>query len=151
MASFYRWSPIGRSLLLLIIAAVLLSACATGGTAVQVSPTRAAAFQTSVKTTDGQFVIQLSVTPNRLGLNVFTVEVQNTQSGKPMPNLQVRLTTTMLDMNMGTDLIDLLPDGQGQYRAQGTLSMGGHWEIRLLLRTPDTTLHQASVKLDTSA
>jgi copper transport protein len=96
-------------------------------------------------------VIQFSVTPNRLGLNVFTVGVEDARSGNPAPSLQVQLTTTMLDMDMGTDQVDLLPDGHGQYSAQGTLSMGGHWEIRLLLRTPDTTLHQASAKLDTSA
>ena len=151
MTSIHRLSMIGGSLLLLIAAVVLLVACATGGTGVQASPTSAAAFHTSLKTTDGQFVIQFSVTPNRLGLNVFTVEVADARSGKPVSGLQVQLATTMLDMDMGTDQVNLLPDGHGQYSAQGTLSMGGHWEIRLLLRTSDTTLHRASVMFDTSA
>ena len=80
-------------------------------------------------------MIQFSVTPNRLGLNVFTAGVEDAQSGKPAPGLHVQLTTTMLDMAMGSDQVDLLSNGPGQYSAQGTLSMGGHWEISLLLLT----------------
>jgi nitrogen fixation protein FixH len=63
--------------------------------------------------------------------------------------MQAQLSTTMLDMDMGTDQVDLQPNGHGQYSAQGTLSMAGHWEIRVLLRTPDTALHVASVEINT--
>ena len=143
----HRLSTIGGSLLL-IGTVVMLAACGTASSATA-PPTAAAAFHTTLKTTDGQFVVQLSVTPNRLGLNVFTVEVEDASSGKPAPKMQTQLSTTMLDMDMGTDLVDLQPNGHGQYSAQGTLSMGGHWEIRILLRTSDATLHEASVILDT--
>jgi copper transport protein len=151
MASIHRLSMIGGSLLFLVGAVALFAACATGGTGTQASPTRTPAFHASLKTTDGQFVIQFSVTPDRLGLNVFTVGVKDARSGKPAPSLQVQLATTMLDMNMGTDQVNLLPDGHGQYSAQGALSMSGHWQMRLLLRTPDATLHRASVELNTLA
>ena len=150
MTSIHRLSTIGGIVLLLIGAVALLAACDTGG-ATQKPQTGAAAFHTTLKTTDGQFVIQFSVTPNRLGLNIFTVGVEDASSGKPAPSLQVRLATTMLDMDMGTDQVDLQPDGHGQYSAQGTLSMVGHWYIRILLRTPDAMLHQASLKLATSS
>ncbi len=89
------------------------------------------------------------MTPNRLGLNEFTVGVEDAASGKPAPSIQAQLSTTMLDMDMGTDQIGLQPNGHDQYSAQGTLSMAGHWEIRILLRTPDATLHEASVQIDT--
>jgi len=134
--------------LLLIVTVVLLAACSSAGNTPS-QPTETAAFHTILKTTDGQFVVQFSVTPNRLGLNVFTVGVKDASSGKPAPKMQTQLSTTMLDMDMGTDQVDLQPNGHGQYSAQGTLSMGGHWEIRILLRTPDATLHEASVTLDT--
>ena len=55
----------------------------------------------------------------------------------------------MLDMEMGTDQVDLQPHGHRQYSAQGMLSMAGRWQIRILLRTPDATLHEASLELDT--
>jgi copper transport protein len=143
----HRLSTLMGSLLLISIV-VLLAACSTTGS-VPSTPTVTAAFHSTLKTTDGQFVIQLSVTPNRLGLNNFIVGVENATNGKPAPAMQAQLSTTMLDMDMGTDEIGLQPNGHGQYSTQGTLSMAGHWEIRILLHTPDATLHEASVEIDT--
>jgi copper transport protein len=151
MTMLLRLAQIVGKLLLLIGAVVLLAACDTGGSAQTPTATVAkAGFHSTLKTTDGQFVIQFSVTPNRLGLNTFTVGVQNASSEKPVPGLQVQLTTTMLDMNMGTDQVNLSADGQGHYSAQGTLSMSGHWEIGILLRTQGASVHEASVELTTA-
>jgi len=136
--------------LLLISTVVLLAACSTTGSTPS-TPSETAAFHSTLKTSDGQFVIQFSITPNRLGLNDFTVGVEDATSGKPAPTMQAQLSTTMLDMDMGTDEIGLQPNGHGQYSTQGTLSMAGHWEIRILLHTPDATLHEASVEIDTQA
>jgi nitrogen fixation protein FixH len=142
---------LARSLLLLIGAVTLLTACATGSsTSGSSAPTAAAAFHSTLKTTDGQFRVQFSVTPNRPGLNLFTVGVEDASSGKPASAMQVQLSTTMLDMDMGTDQVNLQSNGQGQYSAQGTLSMSGHWEMRIVLRTSNTTLHVASVELNTA-
>ena len=55
----------------------------------------------------------------------------------------------MLDMEMGTDQVDLQPHGHRQYSTQGMLSMAGRWQIRILLRTSNATLHEASLELDT--
>jgi copper transport protein len=52
---------------------------------------------------------------------------------------------------MGTDTITLHPDGKGHFSANGDLSMGGKWQIRVQLRTPDGTLHEATVTLLTSS
>ncbi len=149
MAIIHHLSKIGGVALLLICAGMLLAACNSGGNTQ--TPTASAGFHDTLKTTDGQFMIQFGVTPNRLGLNVFTVGVEDVSSGKSLPGLQVQLATTMLDMDMGTDRVILQSKGNGQYSAQGTLAMEGHWEIRILLRTPNSTLHQASVEFDTSS
>lgn len=149
MTSIHRLSMIVRSILL-VGAVVFLAACGAGG-GTQTPPTGAAGFHATLKTTDGQFEIQFSVTPNQLGLNVFTVGLEEARSGKPAPGMQVQLSTTMLDMDMGTDEVKLLPDGHGQYSVQEMLSMSGHWEIRILLRPPDAILHQTSVKLTTGS
>jgi copper transport protein len=53
-------------------------------------------------------------------------------------------------VEMGTDTINLLPDGKGHFSANGDFSMGGKWQIRVQLRTPDDTLHEATVTLLTS-
>ena len=72
-------------------------------------------------------------------------------SGKAATSVQVRLSTTMLDMDMGTNTVALQPNGPGSYRTQGELSMSGHWQIRILVRTADDVLHEATIKLDTAA
>ena len=116
MTLIHRLSTILGSLLL-IGTVVLLAACTSTTGSTPSPPTATAAFHTTLKTTDGQFVVQFSVTPNRLGLNVFTVGVEDAGSGKPAPTMQTQLSTTMLDMDMGTDQVDLQPNGQGQYSA----------------------------------
>lgn len=102
-------------------------------------------FNTTVKTVDSKFTVMLNVTPDRFGPNVFTVSVVDNATGKPATNIGVALYTTELDMDMGTDNVNLLPDGQGHFSATGDLSMGGHWQIRIQIRTPDATLHEAKV------
>jgi len=93
------------------------------------------------------FLIQLSITPNQLGTNNFTIVVKNADGSNPTSPLHVRLHSTMLDMNMGTNTFDLQQNGKGQYSAQDFLDMGGNWEIGIDLQTPDQTLHMASIHL----
>jgi len=38
------------------------------------------------------------------------------------------------------------PDGKGHFSASGDLSMGGRWQLRIQIRTPDNTLHEAKVQ-----
>ncbi len=102
-------------------------------------------FNTSLQTTDGKFTATLNINPNRFGTNVFTVSVVDNSTHASTTNVGVALYTTMLDMDMGTDNINLLPDGKGHFTASGDLSMGGHWAIRIQIRTPDNTLHEAKV------
>jgi hypothetical protein len=108
-------------------------------------------FATTVKTTDGEFAVKLNVTPNQSGTNVFTVTVLDPSTSKAVTEGGVSLTTSMPNMvNMGTDTINLLPDGKGHFSATGDFSMGGKWQIRVQLHTPDGTLHEATVTLVTS-
>ena len=106
-------------------------------------------YTTTAPTKDGKFKVTLSVNPNRFGTNVFTVSAVDTATGKPATNIGVSLYTTMLDMDMGTDTVNLLPDGKGHFSGTGDLAMPGNWEIRIQIRTPDATLHETSVKFVT--
>ncbi len=105
-------------------------------------------FTTTVKTTDNQYTIQLKISPNRFGPNTFTVKVLD-KNGKPDTNVGVSLYTTMLDMDMGTQTVNLQPDNQGGFNANGFLDMNGDWEIRVQVRSPDFKLHEVKVKLVT--
>ncbi len=105
-------------------------------------------FVTTVKTTDNKYTIKLNVSPNRFGTNVFTVTVLDSK-GAVDSNVGVSIYTTMLDMDMGTDTVNLQPDGKGNFSSEGDLSMSGHYEVRIQIRTPDNTLHEAKVNMFT--
>jgi len=78
---------------------------------------------------------------------LFTVSVIDNRTGKATTQVGVSLYTTHLDMDMGTDSVNLQPDKKGHFSAIGDLVMGGHWQIRIQIRTPDNTLHEATVKV----
>ncbi|HVU68653.1 MAG TPA: copper resistance protein CopC [Ktedonobacteraceae bacterium] len=108
-----------------------------------------APFNGSAKTSDGKYNVTLNVNPNRFGTNVFTVHVTDAQSGQQLGANQagVVIYTTMLDMAMGTDSVNLQPDGKGGFSGSGDLSMGGDWDIQVQIRTLDNTLHKTDFKI----
>ena len=106
-------------------------------------------FTTTALTKDDKFSVTLEVNPNRFGTNVFTVSVTDHATGKPVTNIGVVLYTTHLDMDMGTDSVDLQPDGKGHFSARGDLAMAGHWQIRVQIRTTENTLDEAIFTLVT--
>jgi uncharacterized membrane protein len=153
LTTILRWEPIlGIGVLictgLLNVFAGTLLPPAANPAQPQSPTTPAKAFTTTVKTSDNKFTVTLSISPNHFGPNVFTVSVLDS-NGKPDTNIGVSLYTTMLDMDMGTDTVNLQPDGKGHFSASGDLSMGGNWQVRIQIRTPDNTLHEAKVKFFT--
>ena len=125
--------------LLSFLLMVLCTACgSTQSTAT--SPT-SSAFQATVQTTDKAFTMQVTISPNTLGNNTFTVKFLSPQQ-VPSQNMQVNLQTTMLDMAMGTDSVALQANSEGTYSGQGTLTMRGTWQIQVVIHTPDHTLHE---------
>jgi hypothetical protein len=121
------------------------------GTLPPITAGHAHPFATTVKTTDGNFTVKLTVTPNQSGTNVFTVTVLDTSTSTSVTDGGVTLYATMPSMvEMGTDTFNLHPDGRGHFSATGDFSMGGKWQIRVQLHPPDGTLHEATVTLVTS-
>jgi P-type Cu+ transporter len=103
-------------------------------------------FVATEQTSDGESTTTLSITPDRFGPNVFTVTVRD-QQGAPTKLQSVALSTTMLDMDMGTDTIELSPDNHGHFSGTGSLSMTGDWQIRVLIHTSDGKIHVATFSL----
>lgn len=109
-------------------------------------------FHGTAKTSDGKYSVALTITPNRFGTNVFTVQVTDVQTGKQLGANEAGVTAylTMLDMDMGTDSTELQADGKGNFSGSGDLTMGGNWGIKIQVRTLDNTLHEANFKIYTS-
>lgn len=154
LSTVLRWEPALGVLVLLCTGLLAVFSGTLQPTLLsQPSPSPGASskpFATTVKTTDQQFQVMIKVDPNHFGTNTFTATVTDHQ-GRPMPtsSIGVSLYTTMLDMDMGTDVVNLQPDGKGHFSARGDLSMGGNWQVRIEIRTLDATLHEATVKFFT--
>jgi len=153
LSNVLRWEPVLGVGILICVGLMNVFAGTLSPIAVaqqqQQTGTKPQPYTTTAPTKDGKFRVTLSVNPNRFGTNVFTVSAIDTATGKPATNIGVSLYTTMLDMDMGTDTVNLLPDGKGHYSGSGDLAMPGNWEIRIQIHTPDATLHEASVKIVT--
>jgi hypothetical protein len=138
------------SLLLLAPLALLFAAC--GDTSSSSStPTAQPKLQRTFDTSDGKLHLQLTISPDQPGNNTFTVMVSDAKTGKAVSDAHVQLFTTMLDMAMGTDSADLQSSGNGQYTTQGQLSMSGDWQIGVQVRTSDSQVHKAQVKISTTS
>ncbi len=149
LMSVLRWeSLLGVAIILCSGMLTVFAGTLSPATAQTQPTTQSKPFHTTVLTTDHTFTVEFDVSPNRFGTNLFMVSVLDSK-GIPDTHVAVSLTTTMLDMDMGTNRITLQPDGKGHLSAQGVLSMGGNWQIRILIRTPDGTLHIATVKFFT--
>lgn len=153
LTTILRWEPlVGVAVVVCVglmnVFAGTLSPIATAQQPQQ--PTTAStAYNTTLQTTDHAYAIKLTINPNRFGPNIFTVTVIDNKTGKPTTNVGVTVYTTNLDMDMGTDSVNLQPNSKGQFSASGDLAMSGNWSIRVQIRTPDHTLHEASVKITT--
>jgi hypothetical protein len=80
-----------------------------------------------VKTANSIFTVTLNVDPKRLGPNVFTATVIDNSIKTPTTNVGVSLYVTMLDMDIGTDTLNLQPDGKGHCSATAYLGMQGNY------------------------
>ena len=156
LTSVLRWEPLlGVAVLvctgLMNVLAGTLQPAAASQPAQQPVPTQQIKpFVATVKTSDNMFTAKLTVSPNRFGPNVFTVTVLDSK-GAVDTNVGVSVYTTMLDMDMGTDAVNLQPDGKGNFSANGDLSMSGNWSLRIQIRAPDNKLHEGTVKMVTPA
>ncbi|MGH2347181.1 MAG: FixH family protein, partial [Chloroflexota bacterium] len=79
--------------------------------------------------------ILLNTAPATFGENRFLVTVVDGK-GKPVSGAKVTLSTTMLDMPMGTQQLTAQALGAGRYQASGLLSMPGNWRITATVLSP---------------
>jgi copper transport protein len=96
--------------------------------------------------------VELTVNPGHFGTNTFTVVVTNPDHS-PASNGTVFLTTTLVEMDMGTNTINLQPGKKpGTYTGPGELPMAGHWSTVVVIRTQQdpSKLHRATFTIGVS-
>ncbi len=125
--------------------AILLCVALLGAFAGTLAPVAPAAATT--KTDSGPFLgtqsahgytVTLKVSPDTFGTNTFTVTIADSQ-GHPVQGAAVLAEITMLDMDMGTDALQLQAQtaSGGTFSGQGELTMAGHWQVRLRILPPN--------------
>lgn len=153
LLSLLRWEPVLGVAILVTAALTNVFAGTLSVVPTQTTPQKTGGptppYVSTVHTTDSKFAARLEVNPNRFGTNVFTVTVTDISTGQTDSKVSVTISTTMLDMDMGTDIISLVPDGKGNFSGSGDLSMAGNWQIAIQIRTADHTLHEATANIVT--
>jgi copper transport protein len=155
LSTILRWEPaIGVAVLLctglLAVFSGTLLPVETSQPASQPQRAPSKPLNTTVGTTDQQFQVTIKINPNHFGTNVFLATVLDSKGNAvPTSQIGVSLYTTMLDMDMGTNAINLQPDGKGHFSGSGDLDMPGNWQLRIEIRTLDATLHEATLKFFT--
>lgn len=106
--------------------------------------------QTLIAKVDG-ISVTLHLDPGTFGSNTFTVTAAN-PDGTPVVNGTIFLLTTMVEMDMGQNEIDLHASSKpGIYAGQGDLPMAGHWKIETVIRTNEDPTHLHRVTFTVSA
>ncbi len=152
LTTILRWEPLAGIAIVACVGLMnVFAGTLTPITTQQQQPATNAssAYNTTVQTADHAYTVKLNINPNRFGSNLFTVTVIATSTGQPTTNVGVVVYTQMLDMDMGTDNVTLLPDGKGHFSATAVLSMSGNWAVRVQIRSPDHIFHEASIKIFT--
>ncbi|WMT41469.1 CopD family protein [Paenibacillus sp. D2_2] len=132
-----RTRPLGRSVWyeFCLGAVVLVLAAILGNLPSASSAPGPAALQA---TTEGGYQITLNVSPNHLGENHFSLNVQDSDGAKLNNIEQVTLSLTSREMDMGVIQIEM--PGSSPLEADEMITMGGEWNvhIHILLSTLDS-------------
>ncbi|GEM_PF-728591 len=94
----------------------------------------------------GDTLVTLGIAPNDLGLNTLTVSLKDLNA-LPVDRALVRLRTRYLDQDAGSNFLVTEADGPGQFKAAGSFSQKGRWQVDVNLRFPDNTESSTSFAL----
>ncbi|MCI0763992.1 copper resistance CopC/CopD family protein [Bacillus sp. TL12] len=90
---------------------------------------------------DNGYELTLHVSPNKVGMNTFRIDLKDT-NGQPVTYMeQIVLTTKSLEMDMGKGTFKVSPVSPGLYQAEGMyINMTGEWNIHVhgLMKTLDS-------------
>lgn len=137
------WLQVEAGIGVAVLVCVALLA-ASAGTLVPSSPAAGSAAPgqlkgafTQTQQVQGGDNVTLQITPTSFGTNTFTVTLHDAH-GQPLPGASVLMETTMLDMDMGTQTLQLqaVPAQAGVYQGQSDLTMAGHWAVTLKVLLP---------------
>ena len=120
-----------------LLCVALLALFAGTLTPTQAAPVASSGAFKQTQTVSG-YAVTLQVNPAKFGQNTFTVTVADAH-GAPATGASALLLTDDLDMDMGTQSLQLQPVGVSQpgvYSGQGQLTMAGAWRVTVKVLPP---------------
>lgn len=84
---------------------------------------------------DSQISLSTNPNPPKLGKATLVIAVKD-KDGKAVDNAKVFFDLNMTAMNMGTQQGEATAQGNGQYAATGSFSMGGLWAVKTKVTMP---------------
>ncbi len=89
----------------------------------------------SLSQTPDDLLVNLSIRPNKPGLNIISVGAFNTRRPPPAEILRVLVRLTYLEKDLGTQTLVLEPEDQGTYRlSSSAMSLPGAWRAQVVVR-----------------
>jgi copper transport protein len=129
----------GLGATVLLAVGLLLIAPPARDLATQAAQSSAPASGSSIYTntaTAGDLTIQLTVDPNKVGLNTYRVKLANA-AGPVNDASLVRLDFSFADPKFGTSNLELPLSGNGTYEASGAnFGQVGRWQVTTVVRRP---------------
>ena len=120
-----------------LLCVALLALFAGTLTPTQAAPVASSGAFKQTQTVNG-YPVTLQVNPAKFGQNTFTVTVADAH-GAPATGASALLLTDDLDMDMGTQSLQLQPAGSAQpgvNSGQGQLTMAGNWRVTVKVLPP---------------
>ncbi len=128
----------GIGLLVLLCAAMLAPLASTLANTTISTSYGATGGNQALTATAGDLHVVATVNPGQFGTNTLTLQISGA-NGQPLTSGIVIVTTTMVEMDMGTNQYTLAPTSQpGSYSSQIAFDMPGHWNVQIIIHPAAT-------------
>jgi hypothetical protein len=130
-----RWIALALGLVTLVIVGFFVGAVLWPPAAPRVTPVvgadASAARVTRAVGQAGRWTVTAEVAPAGANVVAIAVSIADAEGRAAGPSVRPTAVLRMIDMAMGTEVVDLVPDTPGRWRGSGRLSMGGRWQLEL--------------------
>lgn len=130
-----RWIALALGLATLVIVGIFLGAVLWPPAAPRLAPAvgadGSAARVARAVGQAGRWTVTAEVAPAGANAVAIAVSIADAEGRAAGPAVRPTAVLRMVDMAMGTEVVDLVPDTPGRWRGSGRLSMTGRWQLEL--------------------
>ena len=127
-----RWIALALGLITLVIVGIFAGAVLWPPAAPRLTPAIGADGSVARAVGPaGRWTVTAEVVPARANAVSIAVSIADAEGRAAGPAVRPTAVLRMVDMAMGTEVVDFVPDTPGRWRGSGRLSMKGRWQLEL--------------------